>query len=65
MALPVPVGVTKLSCFSAVSARHRLEQVRVVGGPMFDGPILHRLGDGVRRFMNRGVCLGEWFFAAL
>ena len=47
MARPSPVGTRKLAVFLGGQAGHRLELVRVVGSALFDGPILHRIGDGV------------------
>ena len=42
----------KASCFSAVEAGEGLEPVGVVRGAVLDGPILHRVGDGLG---DRGV----------
>ena len=36
-------------------AGHRLEQVRVVRGALFDGPVLHGRGDGVGDWRDRAA----------
>ena len=46
-ALPSPVGWQEAVVLLGGQAGHGLEQVREVGGALFDGPVLHGGGDGV------------------